>query len=255
MAYVYRHIRLDKNEPFYIGVGEDSPNEIGKYRRAYNVHNRSKHWKDICAKSKVEVEILMDDLTYEKAYEKEIEFIKLYGRVNLKTGTLCNKTDGGPGMKMPVLSSETLKKKKDCQKHRKIAIVQKDFDGNVIKIWEDVKSATFAMNGKSTSSIRYCLNGKYLHAYGFKWEYLDQEKSKKVVKTFKDRPRIVQMNLNGEVVKIWDWLEQAKKEGFRHISKCCKKNKMYKTCGGYKWEYFDDKKQYIFSDNLYWKKK
>jgi hypothetical protein len=24
MAYVYRHIRLDKNEPFYIGIGSDS---------------------------------------------------------------------------------------------------------------------------------------------------------------------------------------------------------------------------------------
>lgn len=28
MAYVYRHIRLDKNEPFYIGIGKD---EGGKY--------------------------------------------------------------------------------------------------------------------------------------------------------------------------------------------------------------------------------
>ena len=26
MAYVYRHIRLDKNEPFYIGVGTKTPN-------------------------------------------------------------------------------------------------------------------------------------------------------------------------------------------------------------------------------------
>lgn len=24
MAYLYRHIRLDKNEPFYIGIGSDS---------------------------------------------------------------------------------------------------------------------------------------------------------------------------------------------------------------------------------------
>jgi len=23
MCYVYRHIRLDKNEPFYIGIGSD----------------------------------------------------------------------------------------------------------------------------------------------------------------------------------------------------------------------------------------
>ena len=29
MAYVYRHIRLDKNEPFYIGIGSDK-----EYKRA-----------------------------------------------------------------------------------------------------------------------------------------------------------------------------------------------------------------------------
>ena len=31
MAYIYRHIRLDKNEPFYIGIGSDVE---GKYKRA-----------------------------------------------------------------------------------------------------------------------------------------------------------------------------------------------------------------------------
>ena len=32
MAYLYRHIRLDKNEPFYIGIGS---NELNNYKRAY----------------------------------------------------------------------------------------------------------------------------------------------------------------------------------------------------------------------------
>ena len=31
MAYVYRHIRLDKNQPFYIGVGT-----CDTYERAYS---------------------------------------------------------------------------------------------------------------------------------------------------------------------------------------------------------------------------
>jgi len=138
-----------------------------------------------------------------------------------------------------------LKKEIDCQKNRKIPIVQKDFDGNVIKIWSCVKDASKSISGNnSTSSIRNCINGKYLHAYGFKWEYLDEKRNKEVVSTHRITPRIVQMNLNGEVVKIWDWLEQAKKAGFPHvsISKCCKKEKMYYTCCGYKWEYYDNNK-------------
>lgn len=89
MAVVYRHIRLDKNIPFYIGIG-DSIN------RAYNKINRTKIWKNIANKG-YEVEILFEDLTWEQAIEKEKEFIALYGRRDLGLGSLVNLTDGGEG--------------------------------------------------------------------------------------------------------------------------------------------------------------
>jgi len=95
MAYVYRHIRLDKNEPFYIGIGSDNK---GKYTRAYTKFNRSEFWNKIISKTSYKVEILFDDLTWEEACEKEKEFICLYGRINLEKGTLCNMTDGGNGI-------------------------------------------------------------------------------------------------------------------------------------------------------------
>lgn len=254
MAYVYRHIRLDKNEPFYIGVGEDNVRNTGKYDRAYDIYCRNKHWKDIYAKTSIEVEILVDDLPYEKAYEKEIEFIKLYGRTDLGTGILCNKTNGGPGIFKPVHSKKTLKKKRDNNKHRMIKVVQKDFDGNIINIWDCIADATKGMGGKSYANIINALNGNNLHAYNFKWEYFNQERQSLVVNSFNDRPRIVQMNLNGEVVKIWDWLEKLKKEGFNssNISSCCKGK--YAKSGGYKWEYFDKNKKYVFSEDKHWGK-
>ena len=90
MAIVYRHIRLDKNEPFYIGIGKTE-------RRAYIKGNRSSLWKKIGLKTEYEVEILFDDLTWEQACEKEIELIKLYGRKDLGLGPLVNMTDGGEG--------------------------------------------------------------------------------------------------------------------------------------------------------------
>lgn len=92
MAYLYRHIRLDNNEPFYIGIGTDS-----QYKRANNFYNRSNHWKNITNKTQYEVEIILDDLTWEEACQKEIEFIALYGRKDLNRGTLVNLTDGGEG--------------------------------------------------------------------------------------------------------------------------------------------------------------
>ena len=92
MAYLYRHIRLDKNQPFYIGIGNDED-----YRRSKIKANRSNFWKRIIAKTEYRVEILLDDLTWEEACYKESEFILLYGRKDLDTGTLVNMTNGGEG--------------------------------------------------------------------------------------------------------------------------------------------------------------
>jgi len=92
MAYVYRHIRLDKNEPFYIGVGSDS-----NYLRAFAKRSRNQHWKNITNITEYDVEILIDDVSFEYACKKEIEFISLYGRIDKKNGSLVNLTDGGQG--------------------------------------------------------------------------------------------------------------------------------------------------------------
>lgn len=107
MAYVYRHIRLDKNEPFYIGIGSDS-----EYKRANEIGNdrRNPIWHKIASKTQIEIEILLDDLTFEEALAKEIEFISLYGRLDKKTGVLCNLTDGGEGT-LGIVKSEELKQK------------------------------------------------------------------------------------------------------------------------------------------------
>jgi hypothetical protein len=92
MAYVYRHIRLDKNEPFYIGIGSDSD-----YKRAKTNTRRNKHWVNI-SKFGYEIDILFDDITWEEACLKEKEFISLYGRTDLGKGSLCNLTNGGEGV-------------------------------------------------------------------------------------------------------------------------------------------------------------
>jgi hypothetical protein len=89
LAILYRHIRTDKQEVFYIGIGESES-------RANNKINRTRIWKNIAAKG-YEIEILFEDLTWEQAKEKEKEFIALYGRRDLGLGTLVNLTDGGEG--------------------------------------------------------------------------------------------------------------------------------------------------------------
>lgn len=89
MAYLYRHIRLDKNEPFYIGIGSN-------ISRCYTKKTRNKHWHNIVNKTEYEVEIMFDNLSLQEAKEKEKEFITLYGKKS-NGGILVNITDGGDG--------------------------------------------------------------------------------------------------------------------------------------------------------------
>ena len=102
--YVYKHIRLDKNEPFYIGIGNKK-----NYYRAYETlaSKRNEVWNKIFNKTKILVEILYDELTKEDASNKEKELISLYGRKDINTGTLCNMTDGGDGIWNCKRSEET----------------------------------------------------------------------------------------------------------------------------------------------------
>jgi len=108
MAYLYRHIRLDTNKPFYIGIGSDDT-----YKRAYHKFNRNYLWNNIVKKTEYVVEIMLEDDDYDFIKLKEIEFIKLYGRKDLKTGFLTNMTDGGQGRLSAVFSESEKQKRRN----------------------------------------------------------------------------------------------------------------------------------------------
>lgn len=102
MAYVYRHIRIDKNEPFYIGISSDND-----YKRASCKFRNNRIWNLIINKTEYKVDIILDNLSWEQACEKEKEFIKLYGRKDLNTGILSNLTNGGEGTYGHILNDES----------------------------------------------------------------------------------------------------------------------------------------------------
>lgn len=99
--YLYRHIRLDKNEVFYVGVGTKGKYKFktvtNEFKRAYShsTKQRSKWWIRVFNKTEIKVEILFESDDYSFIEQKEIEFIKLYGRQDKGLGTLVNMTDGG----------------------------------------------------------------------------------------------------------------------------------------------------------------
>ena len=193
MAYVYRHIRFDKNEPFYIGIGNNNQYRLTEKR------GRNTIWKHIINKTKYQAEILLDELTWEEACEKEKEFIKLYGRIDLGTGSLANMTDGGDGTvgrkyipsleHRSNLSKASLGKKmsneakEKMSKSGKLPIIQYELDGTFVREWEGIIDAAKHMN-KVSAGIMRCCQKKFKQAYGFVWEYKNPEKmGKKIRKT------------------------------------------------------------------------
>jgi hypothetical protein len=165
LAVVYRHIRTDINEPFYIGIGD-------KENRAYSQRSRNKYWKNI-AKKGYEVEIMFEDLTWDQACEKEKEFIALYGRKDLKTGTLVNLTDGGEGALGRPMTERLKKVLKDSTNKFSLAEWQRE-NGAAVK-GKKVGPQTKERKEKAGKSIKKS------------WIKRSQEERNKQVAYFKDR--------------------------------------------------------------------
>lgn len=95
--YVYQHIREDKNEIFYIGIGTRSKQDLryDTYGRACAKHVDNNIWLKIVAKTKWKFEILFESGNRQEVEQMEINLISKYGRKCDNRGTLANLTLGG----------------------------------------------------------------------------------------------------------------------------------------------------------------
>lgn len=119
MAVVYKHIRKDTNEVFYVGIGKD-------IKRPYYTTHRSNIWQAIVNKTDYDVIIIESGVSWERACDLERELIKKYGRRDLGLGSLVNMTDGGDGTMGHKLTEEhklkiskTLKNRVFSDEHKK----------------------------------------------------------------------------------------------------------------------------------------
>jgi hypothetical protein len=103
-VYIYLDPRKGL-EPFYVGKG------IGNRAESHLLksHNREMNFK-ISKMRKDGVKPVINKLLMESesnAFLYEIKLIKEFGRKDLKTGTLLNRTDGGDGVSGAIISEET----------------------------------------------------------------------------------------------------------------------------------------------------
>lgn len=233
MAYVYRHIRHDKNEPFYIGISKSDK----YYYRAYATERRNKFWNNIVKKTSYSVEIILDNIDFETAKIKEKEFILLYGRKDKKTGSLVNLTDGGDGIVGRVVTEEQrklLSLSKKGEKHPMFGKKARIETRMKISAWNKGK----IIPKEQREKIRNKLKGNIPKNKGVKItgdEYLKQlERAKKL------RKKVCQYGVDGELISIYDsFLLAANNNNLNqgNITNACKKNIMY---GGYLWRFFSN---------------
>ncbi len=175
--YLYRHVRLDINQVFYIGIGKKGKKRAGygqTYYRAFEVSNRTDFWKRTVNKGKYKVEILFESDDYSFIKEKEIELIKLYGRKDLGLGTLVNMTDGGEGVSNRVVSKETKDKISKGHKGKIYSEERKKLCKNSITQWSEERrikhNEFYKLNnrnntGKCKIINQYDLNGNFIKTW------------------------------------------------------------------------------------------
>lgn len=265
--YLYRHIRLDTNEVFYVGVGSKYREIVYKkheteFKRAFSQNDRGNWWKRITNKTEYRVEILLESENINFIKEKEIEFIKLYGRRDLGFGTLTNLTDGGDGIKnvsestRDKLRNNRLGKKWSLQtRQRKLSsddyttrykkVYQYDKNGNFIKEWEAIKIAAEFYKIDSGRISKACrgerqTTAKYQWRYNFLGDKIDKVKSPTSFIHLKFRnTEVYQIDKKtGQILKEFKTIKEAALAvggSSGNISACCRGRKL--SIYGFKWEY------------------
>lgn len=146
--YVYEWIRLDTNEPFYVGKGKGN---------RWKDFRRSKYFKNIINKTSVAVNILHDELDEQTAFDLECwyihEYIFDYGY------TLTNLTWGGEGTSP---TEEVRKKMSESKKGSKNAMYGRNiYEEMSIEEKEKLKKKISKSNlGKGTKSMLVVLDGE-----------------------------------------------------------------------------------------------
>jgi hypothetical protein len=222
--YLYRHVRLDKNEPFYIGIASKILlyNKFIKketeYRRAYDKINRNRFWKNVINITDYKVEILLESDNYDFIKEKEKEFISFYKRRS-EGGPLVNLTLGGEGT-LGLIVSEKNKRKLSILKKKnpfhctsiekqKIKVIEYDLEGNFIKIWDSLSDAARDANCK-TGHISKCCKLQIHKIKERRFRYFEKNYKIQIESIGGNNKVIYQYSaLTGELIKIWTSTQKA----------------------------------------------
>lgn len=241
MYTVYKH--TSPNGKVYIGITGQNPvnrwksNGLGYKTQSYFYKAIKKYgWENF------KHEILFENLTKERAEQKEIDLIKFYKSNNPNHGynireggsTSLWREDSKEKLRLANLgnhvSKETKKKLSEINKGKKSYIRTSE---TLKKLSESRKGIIFSEEHKRKLSD--AKKGKPVTDYQLKNLIHFGETNNRARK-------VNQLSLNNEFIKQWNCITDACRELKCNCANICRSCKKGTVCAGYKWEYANENK-------------
>lgn len=226
--YIYQHIRLDKNEIFYIGKGTKG-SKGNVYKRAFTKTSRNHYWKNITQSVPYKVEIIEEYDCEKECLKRETELIKLHGYSWDGTGTLCNIVEDNNEIRRLARIQSTKKISKEVHQY--------DLEGNYIKSFPSIVDAI----KEYSCDVYNAASGRHSTAGGFQWrtfKYDKLEPYNEELNEIENSKLVYQYDTDNNFIKEWKGTKQPSKELDIHrgaIRNCL--SNLAKTAGGFKWSY------------------
>ncbi len=238
MFYVYTYTDPETDEVFYVGKGHGD-------RDRFHYLNRNAHYnkglgeriRRIVDSNMIPVITRVGEfLDEQSAYVCERNLISHYGRLDLSTGTLYNRTPGGEGYgKSGTSWSEQLRKERRLQyasnprgtTYSKFSLLGELIESNLHR--EHLRERGFTPS--MLNAVNACANGRRFSAYGYRWcrcgEELPEATSKGVQ---------IEQLLDNEVISTYSSIQAAANQtgiNASDINQCVLGR--YRSAGGFFW--------------------
>lgn len=226
--------RWGKNGFYYL-----RKNKNGKYEQAAFAYAILKYGWD-----NFDHEIIASNLTKEEADNFEKLLIEKLNTMNHEYG--YNLREGGHSSHM---SEETKRKMSESRKGKKQS------EETIRKRLENMKDEGHPNYGRPLSEevkrkVGDAIKGEKHPMYG---KHFTEEHKQKIKASLK-KQKVVQCDLQGNVIKVWDSMGEAERElgmSKGNISACCRGKA--KTVNGFIWKYYKDDfsdEQHVWSNNI-----
>lgn len=220
-VYIYGLVDPKTNMLRYVGKTTDLNRRFRRHINERFIHNSYKdRWVRNLIDNNEKPEIFLIDYVnkdewqyWEKFY---ISYYKFIG---------CNLTNGTEGGDEP---PSTKGRKHTDESKIKMSETKK---GKPIPWLNDGKERSITHKKNLSKSLK----GRISPNKGKKF---DDKLKKKLSEASKTKKKVKQLDLNGNLIKIWESINLAQNTlQIRHISEVCRKVNSHKTSGGFIWEY------------------